>query len=70
MTWAHVTYAIWAFVALAAALLWAASARGWNLAGSRVGRPSALVRALLSHGAARVVVLLGWMWLGIHFFAR
>jgi len=38
--------------------------------GSRLARLSVLVRRLEAHGAAFVLVLLGWAWLGWHFFAR
>jgi hypothetical protein len=61
-----VSDAVWAALA-AAALALAASA---HLAHSRVERLSALVHRLGSHRVTDVAVLLGWMWLGWHFFAR
>jgi hypothetical protein len=71
MTWAAVTYAIWAFVTLAALFLWLASWRGWRVGRSCVGRPSALLRdALGGRTWLRVVVVLGWVWVGVHVFAR
>lgn len=71
MTWATVTYALWALAALGACLLWAASARGWTAGRLGVGRPSALLRAALGDRAwLRVLVLLAWVWVGVHVFAR
>lgn len=71
MTWASVTYAVWSLVALGAFALWLASRRGWGVGSSRVGRPSALLRdALGGRTWLRVIVVLGWIWLGVHLFAR
>ena len=41
MTWAEVTYGLWAAVAAAALVLWLASARAWRLGGARIRRPTA-----------------------------
>lgn len=71
MTWANVTYALWAVVALGALALWLASSRGWKVGRSRVGRPSAILhRVLAGRTWLRVVFVLGWVWVGIHTFAR
>lgn len=71
MTWATVTYALWALVALLAVLLWVASWRGWRVGRSGVGKPSALIRdALGTRTWLRVLVVLGWIWVGVHVFAR
>lgn len=71
MTWAEVTYALWALVALLALCLWLASARGWRLGDRPLGRPSGLLRdALAGRTWLRVVVVLGWVWVGVHTFAR
>jgi hypothetical protein len=71
MTWADVTYALWAVVALAALLAWLASRRAWRIGGARIGRPSALLRdAFGGRTWLRVAVVLGWVWLGVHAFAR
>lgn len=71
MTWASVTYALWSLVVLASLFLWLASWRGWRVGWSRVGRPSALLRDALSGRTwLRVVVVVGWVWVGVHTFAR
>lgn len=58
--------ALWA--ALAAAVLAAVAAS--HLSRPRLERLSVLVRRVEANRAAYVAVLLGWMWLGWHFFAR
>ena len=71
MTWANVTYALWALAALGGSLLWLAAARRWILGRVRVGRPSALLRDVLANRTwLRVLVVLGWLWVGVHAFAR
>lgn len=71
MTWAHATYAAWALIALGAGVLWLASRRAWPVGKTRVARPSALLRDLLDGRTwLRVVVVLGWIWVGVHAFAR
>jgi hypothetical protein len=71
MTWADVTYALWALAALAFLLLWLASARAWKIGRTRIGSPSALIRdAFGDRTWLRVVVLLAWVWVGVHTFAR
>jgi hypothetical protein len=71
MTWADVTYAVWAFVAAGAALLGTAALRGWRVRRRRITRPSAIVARVLGRAMwVRLVFLLGWIWVGVHFFAR
>lgn len=70
MTWAIATYVVWAVVAGAALLLWWATASGRTMAGRRVARPGALVRGLVRRPLLRAVVVVGWMWVGWHLFAR
>jgi len=71
MTWASVIYALWALVSIVALFLWLASWRRWHVGSWRVGRPSALLRDLLGGRTwLRAVVVLGWVWLGVHLFAR
>lgn len=71
MTWADVTYALWALIALLALVLWLASVRAWKIGSTRIGRPSGLLRdAFGDRTWLRVVVVLGWAWVGIHTFAR
>ncbi len=36
----------------------------------RIARPSALLLPVSTHPVVRVLVVLGWMWVGWHFFAR
>jgi hypothetical protein len=71
MTWAVATYALWCAAALAALFLWLASVRGRGLGHIRVGRPSALLGRMLGDRTwLRVVLVLAWVWLGVHAFAR
>lgn len=71
MTWAFTVYGVWAFVAVAAIISALVAARGWRVRGRLVRRPSAAVAALLAHGRwVRLLLVLGWIWLGVHFFAR
>ncbi|MHB1852772.1 MAG: DUF6186 family protein [Acidimicrobiales bacterium] len=71
MTWAEVTYGLWAAIALAALVLWLASAHTWRVGRIRIRRPSAALRdALGTRTWLRVAVVVGWAWLGIHVFAR
>ncbi len=71
MTWAEVTYGLWAAIASSALVLWLASARAWRIGGARVRRPSAALRdALGARTWLRVAVVIGWAWLGVHAFAR
>jgi hypothetical protein len=58
--------ALWA--ALAALTLGLAAST--HLRASRVERLSALVHRVEAKRVGYVVVMLGWMWLGWHFFAR
>jgi hypothetical protein len=61
-----VSDALWAV--LAASLLAAVSVS--HLSRARLVRLSVLVRRLEASRAGYVCVLLSWMWLGWHFFAR
>jgi hypothetical protein len=58
--------ALWA--ALAAAVLMAVAVS--HLSRLRLARLSVVVRRIEANRACYVAVLLGWMWLGWHFFAR
>jgi hypothetical protein len=58
--------ALWA--ALAAVAL--AVAGSSHLAKSRIERPSTLLHRIETHRSLYVALVLGWMWLGWHFFAR
>jgi hypothetical protein len=58
--------ALWA--ALAAVVVAAVAAS--HLSRLRLERLSVVVRRIEANRAGYVAVLLGWMWLGWHFFAR
>lgn len=71
MSWADSVYAIWSALALASGVLWVAAMRGWRLGRHRVGRPAAVVRDMLARRSwLRLLVVLGWIWVGVHSFAR
>lgn len=70
MTFAIGTYVAWSVVVVGALGLWWLSAEGRTLAGRRVARSGALVRALCRRPALRLLVIVGWMWVGWHLFAR
>lgn len=70
MTWSEGVYAAWALVIASGIALWGVSASRRTVAGARVARPGSLVRRLMRHPALRVAVLLVWMWVGWHLFAR
>ena len=69
MSWRSATFAVWGLLAAAAIGLWALSVLA-RAAQRPVGRPGVLLRRLMANAYARSAVLLGWMWLGWHFFAR
>ena len=66
MNWRAATFVVWAVLAaavVATEVVAVASKGRWpTFAG--------LVRAVASHPVARGALLLGWMWLGWHAFAR
>lgn len=66
MTLADALYATWAALVAAALVLWALSRR----VTAGVGRPSALVAALVRRPWVRAAVVAGWVWVGVHTFAR
>ncbi len=71
MSWADVTYALWAVAALGFFVLWLAARRASKLGRARIGRPSVLVRDMLDDRTwLRMLVVLAWVWLGVHAFAR
>lgn len=71
MTWADVTYAVWAFLVAGAALSGTAALAGWRIGNRHIARPSAIVARVLGRSMwIRLVFVLGWVWVGVHFFAR
>lgn len=68
MSWRSATFGVWGLLALSTVVLTCLAATG---KGGILRHPFAPVRAYLSgHRVARVAAVLGWMWLGWHFFAR
>lgn len=63
---AVVSTALWLFLVVAGLALWARSRR----MPSSVAPPAAVVARLATGPVARVALVLGWMWLGWHLFAR
>jgi uncharacterized protein DUF6186 len=60
------SYAAWTVLLTAALLLWR-----FPIADShRLARPSEVVARLATHPVWRVVLVVGWMFLGWHLFAR
>lgn len=64
MSSAAASYLVWALLGVAVVVVLALSLTG------RVARLSPVVARVLSKLPARLALLLGWMWLGWHFFAR
>ena len=66
MSWRTATFVVWAVLAagVVATQLTAVASRG------RWPTLADLARAATSHPVGRGIVLLGWMWLGWHAFAR
>lgn len=70
MSWAVGMYATWSAVVVGALALWWLTATGRTLARRRVAQAGALVGALVRRPPLRLVVIVGWMWVGWHLFAR
>jgi Family of unknown function (DUF6186) len=66
MTTSAGSYAVWAVLLLAAVLLWCLPL----VSRYRVARPSEVVSRLATHPIWRVGLVLGWMFVGWHLFAR
>jgi len=65
MTWRVASYAVWAALALAGA--------GVQFVGAtraRIDTAGRFLRRLTLRPMGRVLLALGWMWCGWHFFAR
>jgi hypothetical protein len=70
VTWHTASVVVWSALAAGAVGLGVLAAIGAAPAGHRIARPGAVVRDLLGNRWVRAAVVLGWMWLGWHFFAR
>lgn len=66
MSWRSATFLVWGILAASVLVVTAlAFARR-----ARVARPGPLLDRRLAHPVVRIAVVVGWMWLGWHFFAR
>jgi type IV secretory pathway VirB2 component (pilin) len=61
-----VAYAVWGTLALVAAALWART----HQPGAASARPTVVLQRLAQGPVTRVVLVVGWAWLGWHLFAR
>jgi hypothetical protein len=61
-----VSYLVWAAIGLGVLVLWGLSV----LRPGAVARPGAAVGWLATHAVLRIVLVLGFMWLAWHLFAR
>lgn len=66
MTWRDATWAIWSAIAL----LLVASQVAAIVSRGRLPRAGDLLRLMTASPTRRALVVLGWMWLGWHTFAR
>ena len=60
------SYVVWGAIGALALLLWGFS----YLRPSAVAHPADVVGKVVTHPVGRVVLVLGFMWLGWHLFAR
>ncbi len=67
MTWRDVTWAVWSAIAL---VLVAVRGRRDRLARGRLPRADDLLRMMTASPTRRTLLVLGWLWLGWHTFAR
>ena len=70
MTWSVAVYTAWSLVVVLGLALWWLSASGRTAVGRRIAPAGSLIRQLTRRPALRVVVVLVWMWVGWHLFAR
>ena len=63
---AAVSYAVWAVLGAGALGLWAWS----RSSGATLARPAEVVERLATGPVLRIGLVLGWMWVGWHLFAR
>jgi len=66
LSWRTATFIVWALLAASVLVVSALALAGR----AGVARPGPLLRHGLEHPAVRIALVVGWMWLGWHFFAR
>ena len=66
MSWREATWGVWS----ALALLLVACQLAASIPGGRFPGAGALLRMLTASPVRRAVLLVGWLWLGWHTFAR
>jgi Family of unknown function (DUF6186) len=66
VTWRSATFVVWALLALSVAGLWLAASLGRGA----IARPGPLLLRTCPPIVRRAALLLAWMWLGWHLFAR
>ena len=66
MSISTVSYVVWGAIGALVALLWWLS----YLRPSAVAHPAEVVGKVATHPLGRVVLVVGFMWLGWHLFAR
>jgi len=66
MSMSTISYVVWGVIGAAGLLLWRLSYRR----PSAVAHPAEVVGKLATHPVGRIVLVLGFMWLGWHLFAR
>ena len=60
------SYVVWGLLGVAALLLWLLS----YLRSTAVAHPADVVGKVATHPVGRVILVIGFMWLGWHLFAR
>lgn len=66
MSGSTLSYLLWTLIGACALVLWGLS----YLRPGAVAHPAEVVGRLVTHPVARVVLVVGFMWLGWHTFAR
>jgi Family of unknown function (DUF6186) len=70
VSWRHTTFLLWSVLVVTAVGLAVTAHRGSRRSARPPARPGSLWSAAMRNPFGRALVLLGWMWLGWHFFAR
>lgn len=64
------SYAVWALLGLATLVLWARSHSRFRAPERSPARPALVLERLATGPILRVLLVLGWAWVGWHLFAR